>query len=75
MYIYIYYITFQNSRKVSIVKSTSRSSNRHVANFQRKIQLSGFSACPDGSPSHVIQSSIVLMQLGLVEERWIKLHA
>ena len=33
----------------------------NVAYFQRKIQLSGFSAYPDGSPSQLIRMSVVLL--------------
>jgi len=33
----------------------------NVAYFQRKIQLSGFSACPDGSPSELIRICGVLL--------------
>jgi len=34
-----------------------------VAYFQSKIKLSGFSACPDGSPSQLNQISGVLLHL------------
>ena len=35
--------------------------NANVDHFERKIQLSGFSAYPDGSPSQLIRISGVLL--------------
>jgi len=39
---------------------TAKLQTTHVDYFQRKIQLSGFSVCPDGSPSQLIQIGAVL---------------
>jgi hypothetical protein len=36
----------------------------YVAYFKIRIQLSGFSAYPDGSPSQLIQVSVVILYLG-----------
>ena len=41
--------------QVHTVNSNSRLQTVHVAYFQRKIQLSGFSAHPNGSPSQLIR--------------------
>jgi len=40
---------------------TAKLQTTKVAYFQRKIQLSRFSAYPDGSPSQLIQISAVLL--------------
>ena len=40
--------------------------NKYVAYFQSKIQLSGFSAYPNGSPSPFIRISGVLLYLTII---------
>ena len=46
----------------------------NVAYFQRKIQLSGVSAYPDGSPSQLIRISGVLLYLSIWTKTKRKLH-
>jgi hypothetical protein len=40
---------------------TAELQTANVAHFLKKIQLSGFSAYPEGSPSHLIRISGVLL--------------
>jgi hypothetical protein len=47
--------------QVHTVNSNSRTSSDNVAYFQRKIQLSGFSAYLDGLPSYLIRVSGVTL--------------
>ena len=44
-----------------VVKVTAELQTENVAYFQRKLELSGFSAYPDGSPSQLIRISGVLL--------------
>jgi len=47
------------------VNVTTESQIASVANFQRKLQLSGLSAYPDGLPSQLIRVSGVLLYCAL----------
>jgi len=52
--------------QIDILNINSRTSNSPCRLFSKKIQLSGFSAFPDGSPSKLIRISGVLLYLTFV---------
>jgi len=49
--------------KTAVCRNLFSTQTTNVAYFQRKIQLSGFCAYPDGSPSQLIRISGVLLYL------------
>ena len=71
MYVYVILIDFQAHRDAFIQNSVKKLfvdfffplQIATVAYFQREIQLSGFSAYPDGLPSLLIQISGILLYL------------
>jgi hypothetical protein len=52
-------------RRYILEMVTAELQSANIANFQRKILLSGFSAYPDVSPSQLIRISAVLLQLNV----------
>ena len=59
-YLYVNKYVAYNSRLWKIFFSLQ---TIKISYFQRKIQLSGFSAYPDVLPSHLIRISVVLLYL------------
>jgi hypothetical protein len=63
-YVIMFYLFVNMQPKRAVCRIFFPLHTANVACFQKKIQLSGFSAYPDGSPSQLIRINGVLLYLG-----------